>query len=48
MLILIAKWVNIGTAKDLWTGKAKNVEMKEKAIIIAHMKKAEGQEPLDA
>ncbi len=36
-----AKWVNIGTAKELWSGTIKNVTADEKKIIAAHMKKAE-------
>ncbi len=36
-----AKWVNIGTAEELWAGKVKNVTINEKKTIIKHMKKAE-------
>ena len=36
-----AKWVNIGTAKELWSGKVRNVKADEKKIIITHMVKAE-------
>jgi len=36
-----AKWVNIGTAKELWAGMIKNVNATDKKIIISHVKKSE-------
>jgi len=36
-----AKWVNIGTAVELWESKVKNVTSSEKKTVITHMKKAE-------
>jgi len=36
-----AKWVNIGTAKELWIGAIKNVTAADKKTIIGHMTKAE-------
>ena len=36
-----ARWVDIGTAKELWSGIVKNVGVGEKKTIISHMKKAE-------
>ncbi len=35
------KWVNIGTAKELWSGAVTNVTPAEKTTIVSHMKKAE-------
>lgn len=36
-----AAWVDIGTAKELWSGAVKNVSATEKMTIISHMKAAE-------
>ena len=35
------KWVNIGSAKELWGGIVKNVTVDEKEKIISHLKSAE-------
>lgn len=37
-----AIWVDIGTAKDIWSGAIKNVSAIDKVTIADHMKKAEG------
>jgi hypothetical protein len=33
-------WVDIGTAKDLWSGKVSNVNAADKSTIVSHMKQA--------